>query len=100
MRPAGDSRLALLKAAADLTTATRSPTMRELVTRSCVGREAARKTVDNMKRAGLLVIVRTRRVEYRNRPVAEYAPKEGLHIPESTAAEWHAVFANWSEGKA
>ena len=96
MRPAGDSRLALLKAAADLTTVTRSPTMRELIARSCVGREAARKTVDNMKRAGLLVIVRQRKVDYRNRPVAEYAPAEGAKIPESTIAEWNAVFASWA----
>lgn len=96
MRPAGDPRQALLKAAADLNTATKSATMRELITRSCVGREAAMHTVRNMKRAGLLVIVRTRRVDYRNRPVAEYAPKEGVHIPESTVAEWNAVFASWT----
>ena len=95
MRPAGDPRLALLKAAADLTTAARSPTQRELIARSCVGREAARRTVDNMKRTGLLVVVRYRKVDYRNKPVAEYAPKEGIAIPESTAAEWSAVFAKW-----
>lgn len=96
MRPAGDPRLALLKAAADLTTAARSPTLRELAARACVGQEAARRTVENMKRAGLLVIRRKRRVDYRNNPVAEYAPKEGTHIPESTVAEWNAVFASWT----
>lgn len=95
MRPAGDPRLALLKAAADLTTAARSPTLQELVSRSCVGREAARRTVDNMRRAGLLVIVRTRKVDYRNRPVAEYAPKDDVVVPEATAAEWRAVFGAW-----
>lgn len=95
MRPAGDPRLALLKAAADLTTAVRSPTLQELVSRSCVGREAALHTVRNMKRAGLLVIVRTRKVDYRNRPVAEYAPKDDAVVPEATAAEWRAVFGSW-----
>jgi len=95
MRPAGDSRLALLKAAADLTSMTRSPTLSELASRACVGREAAKITVANMRRAGLLVVVRQRKVDYRNKPVAEYAPKEGVAIPESTVAEWRAVFASW-----
>ncbi len=95
MRKAGDSRLALLKAAADLTTAARSPTMREMAARACVGRDAAKRTVDNMKRAGLVVVVRQRKVDYRNRPVDEYAPKEGVTVPEATAAEWNAVFGSW-----
>ena len=74
MRNPGESRVAILKAAMDLTTAARSPTLRELVVRSCVGREAALNTVKNMRRAGLLVVMRTRKVDYRNKPVAEYAP--------------------------
>ncbi len=95
MRKAGDSRLALLKAAADLTTVTRSPTMRELAERACVGRVAAAHTVKTMRKAGLLVIVRTRKVDYRNKEVAEYAPKDGVAVPEATAAEWNAVFGAW-----
>ena len=34
----------------------------------------ARRTVENMSRAGQLHRVRDRKVEYRNRPVAEYVP--------------------------
>lgn len=40
--------------------------------------------MDNLKRSGAVVIARTRRVEYRNRPVSEYA----LPAPEiATAAD-------------
>ena len=39
-----------------------------------MGLQAARETVKNMSRAGQLHRVRDRKVEYRNRPVAEYVP--------------------------
>lgn len=93
MRPATDARLALLKAAVELTTVARSPTLRELAAKACVGQLAAMNTVKNMKRAGLLVTVRERRVDYRNRPVAEYAPCEA--IPETEAADLGRVLAGW-----
>lgn len=96
MRRAGDARLALLKAAVELTTAARSPTIRELAARACVGQEAARKTVDNMKRAGLLVIKRQRRVDYRNRPVAEYAPAPESEISGDAVADLGNVFKAWA----
>ena len=95
MRNPGESRVAILKAAMDLTTAARSPTLRELVVRSCVGREAGRRTVDNMKRAGLLVVTRTRRVDYRNRPVAEYAPAPSLDANDDAAVALGAVLNSW-----
>jgi len=95
MRPANDTRQAILKAAVELTTVARSPTLRELAARACVGQDAARRTVDNMKRAGWLIKIRERRVDYRNRPVAEYAPKEGVEVSEATAADWRAVFGAW-----
>ena len=91
MRQPGDVRMALLKAATELTTVARSPTLRELVVRSCVGREAALNTVKNMRRAGLLVVMRTRKVDYRNKPVAEYAPALLLAANDDAAVALGAV---------
>jgi hypothetical protein len=74
MRKPGEERTALFKAACEMVTPERAPTLSELAGKACVGKDAARRTVDNMVRAGLLRIERLRRVEYRNRPVAEYVP--------------------------
>lgn len=74
MRPAGEVRLALLDACRQLATPERAPTLRELAARACVGLDAATHTVKHMSRAGQLRIARERRVDYRNRPVAEYEP--------------------------
>lgn len=76
MRPPGEIHQALLGAARELFTPERAPTLAELAQRAQVGRDAARRTVDNMKRHGALRQVRERRVTYRNRPVAEYAPPD------------------------
>lgn len=73
MRPAGEVRQALLQAALDLTTPDSAPTQRELAEQAQVAYEVARGMVRDMNRGGALRIVRTRRVAYRNRPVAEYA---------------------------
>lgn len=83
MRPAGEVRLALLSAAAELTTPEQGPTLRELAHHAQVGEAAARSTVKNMRKSGALRAVRTRRVGYRNRPVAEYAP--ALPVDEAQA---------------
>lgn len=40
--------------------------------RACVGVASAKTTTARMVRNGWLVIVRTKRVPYRNKPVAEY----------------------------
>lgn len=74
MRPAGEVRMALFNACAELATPAHAPTLRELATRACVGFDAARSTVREMKRAGQIRQARERRVDYRNRPVAEYEP--------------------------
>ena len=74
MRPAGEVRQALLNACTQLATPDRGPTLREMAAVACVGLQAARETVKNMSRAGQLHRVRVRKVEYRNRPVAEYVP--------------------------
>ena len=73
MRPAGEVRIALLKAAGELATPERGATLLELAHRACVGVDAARITVKNMHRQGSLQIRGQRCVAYRNRPVAEYA---------------------------
>lgn len=70
MRPAGDIRKALL----DALTAAPGLTMRELAAQAKVGADAARRTVDNLCRAGLVARGDDRRVAYRNRPVATYVP--------------------------
>ena len=69
MRPAGEVRQALLRAAVQLATPDRGPTMRELASAACVGYSVARRTVDHMKRSGELRVARERKVDYRNRPV-------------------------------
>jgi hypothetical protein len=74
MRPPGEIRLALFKAAEALATPEHGPTMRELAECAGVGYDAARRAIDNMTRAKQLKPVAQRRVTYRNRPVAEYAP--------------------------
>ena len=73
-RPAGEVRRALLQAALDLNMGDRAATLRELARAACVGHSAARIAVKNMRRDGVLSLVRERSVAYRNRPVGEYAP--------------------------
>lgn len=86
MRPAGEVCQALLRACRQLATAERAPTQRELAQAACVGSAVARSMIRDLKRYGHLQIVRTRRVDYRNRPVAEYAP-----------ASAHAGAAGWAD---
>lgn len=74
MRPAGEVRLALHKASIELARPDRAATLRELAAHSQVGLTAARHTIARMCRSGVLQIARTRKVDYRNRPVAEYCP--------------------------
>lgn len=76
MRPAGEIRAVLLGAVRELARPEQAPTMAELSAHTQVGEQAARRTLSNLTRRGQLRIVRTRRVDYRNRPVAEYAPVE------------------------
>lgn len=94
MRPAGDIRHALLKAARDLQSQGHRPTLRELAHHAQVGVSAATVTVKNLRRAGLLAVAGQRRVEYRNRPVAEYAPAE--QAAAAAFVDLAAVFRTWS----
>lgn len=95
MRPAGEVRLALFQACRELATPERAPTLREIAARACVGLTAATHTLKHMSRAGQVRIPRTRRVEYRNRPVAEYEPA----LPRAACAahvELGSVMQAWS----
>lgn len=78
MRPAGETHLAVMQAAHAIRTERadtgQGATLLELVHRSQVGYKVARALVAKLKCRGQLQIVGQRRVAYRNRPVAEYAP--------------------------
>ena len=80
MRPASETHLALLQAAhaikAERSASGQGATLLELVHRSQVGYKVARALVPKLKERGQLQIVGERQVDYRNRPVAEYAPAD------------------------
>lgn len=100
MRPAGEIRQALIQAArdvvADLGMPNRGATLAELADRSCVGRDAARRCVDNMRRSGALQIIGQRRVGYRNKPVAEYVPVDpGMPLVEHGWVDLGQCMADW-----
>ena len=85
-----------MEAAKTLATADRGATLRELAAHAHVGATAARYTVSAMKKRGALVIVRTRRVPYRNRPVAEYAlPSACKPLDTLASAALAAAFSSW-----
>jgi hypothetical protein len=96
MRPTGEVRQALFDAAVALTTPDRSPTMLELAQYAQVGYVAARRTIDNMRRAGVLVPVRKRKVDYRNRPVEEYCPRKRLQQVSGSKCPLRDALATWS----
>ena len=88
--------LALLDAAKALATPDHGATLRELAEHACVGVSVARYMVAAMAKHGALEIVRTRRVSYRNRPVAEYAiplPVEQNQV--SGGGALGAAIASW-----
>ncbi len=95
-RPAGEVRRALLLAAIELNMGDRAATLRELARKACVGQSAARVAVSNMRRAGSLVIVRTRREAYRARPVAEYAPAASACAPSLSSNPFQALASAWA----
>ncbi len=97
-RPAGEVRRALLQAAVALRVGDKAPTLREMARKARVGHSAARVAVSNMRRAGSLVIVRHRQVDYRNRPVAEYAPPQipiGLLQPGEEGYSFQSLCSVW-----
>lgn len=79
----GEVAQALLDAIERLSTPQRAPTVVELAHAAQVGRLAAKRTLDNLVRAGSVCIVRRRWVVYRTSPVAEY----GVACPDAQAAD-------------
>ncbi len=94
MRPASETRIALLRSACHFSSQGQRPTLLELSRHAQVGIAVATYTVDNMCRAGQLQRVGERRVDYRNRPVAEYAPASqpielrAVNALQSTMSSW------------
>jgi hypothetical protein len=100
MRPPGEIGQAILQAAERLTTVIdgqrRGPTLQEIQRAACVGTLAARQTVSNLTRAGKLEPVFERKVDYRNRPVKEYAPAR-RDARENETVDVAGVFALWAQ---
>jgi hypothetical protein len=95
MRPAGEIRQALLQACMLLATPEQGATLREIAARAQVGLAAAEATVKNMRRAGVIRKLRERRVDYRNRPVAEYVPATWMPPHQSPSAGLAVVLTTW-----
>lgn len=99
MRPKGEVHLALIEAVRALATPERGASLRELAAHACVGLVAARYTLHYLVRSGALVIVRTRRVPYRNRPVSEYAlPLDALPDDAPMGFALAAAMSAWHAG--
>ncbi len=96
MKPAGEVRLALLQACRDLQQPGRGPTLREMAHHARVGIKAAKDTVRNMRRDGVLVAPRTRHVDYRNRPVNEYALAKRLERRNHDEPSLDGVMMAWA----
>lgn len=82
----GEVSQALLHSAGELACvgadgARHGPTLEELARHAKVARNDARWSVKNLVRSGRLAAVAERRVERRNRPVAEYAPVVVSPVP-------------------
>lgn len=95
MRPVGEVREALFNAALVLTTPERAPTLLELAHHARVGYAAARRTVSNMCRAGVLEPVRDREVDYRHKPVKEYSPCRRRGVPSRSSCPLGDAIATW-----
>ncbi|MGQ3266202.1 hypothetical protein [Hydrogenophaga sp.] len=76
-----------------MVTPDRAPTLSELTMHAQVGAAAARQTIANMARYGVILKARERQVPYRNRPVYEYVPADMAQEPVGfvdLAAVWPA----------
>ncbi len=101
-KPAGEAYIAILQAAhairQERAESGQGATLRELAHRACVGYKVARQTVGNLRRRNQLKEVGTRLVDYRPRPVNEYAPVAGsVKEFETTGyAALHQIITGWS----
>ena len=98
MRPRSDTATELLQLACKLSAAGRGVTLAELAAAG-FGRDTVRMVVPNLTRRGQLRITGTRRVSYRNRPVAVYEPVAvvaDVDQPDSGPAVLCRCMATWA----
>ena len=95
MRPRGEISKAILASVEALATHDRGPTVAEIAAHALVGRAAALMTLKNLKRHGHLRIARTRRVDYRTRPVAEYDLPEPAEPAPNVGLQLSGIFSTW-----
>lgn len=93
MRPRGEIRVALNKAAVELSAD--GFTWRALAHRAGVGLDAARQTVIDMARAGELIAIGHGREAGINRPMTLYAPASSSRQPAADAL--HSVVRCWAD---
>lgn len=93
MRPRGEIRQVLGEAAQALAEERGGATWRELAQRACVGYQAARRTVQNMARAGELEACGTERVAHARRPMVRYAPR--TNFATATTGSLDIVMRSW-----
>jgi hypothetical protein len=102
MRPPGEISVAILSAAERLAREVdgqrHGPTLQELARAAQVATRDAMNTVKNLTRSGKLEPVAERRVAYRNRPVAEYAPRQRQPEKDEGYVDVAAVFSVWAQG--
>lgn len=82
----------VLEAARSLAREDSAPTVRELASHANLPTRATTNTVKNLSRAGKLRQARQRRVDYRNRPVAEWEPADTTG---SNSASDHRAGHGW-----
>lgn len=102
MRPAGEIRHAIGKAARELAAeravqpsfTVAGGTWRDFAARACVGFKVAQRTVENMARAGELAPLGAVRVEGSRRPMVVYGPTGSV----AAGASLDVVMRAWSRG--
>lgn len=93
-RPEGEIRRALFDAARSYVSShSTGATWRDLAVQACVGFEAARITIKNMQRAGVLEVVGQTRVQGSRRPLSLYAPAQQPAVRRVDAPDLAAMWA-------
>jgi hypothetical protein len=97
MRPREEIRIAMVRAAAELSLEQGSATWREMGARACVGGRKARDTAFAMHRAGELEQVGTVRVPHANRPMVQYRYVEPSAVDRGAAhgPDFSGLAAAW-----
>lgn len=97
MRPAGEIRQALARAAESLVNEGNAVTWRDLAERAGVGYLAARRTVENMARTGALRCVGYQKRPHSRRWMTVYEPGSNW-ATQSTGSDLAGVIAHWGRG--